>query len=484
MAKFLKLTALLAAITALVWGLTIWRWQTTRHLIGTDDIVLYLVALPVLAFALVLVVGWALAKRKAAAAAHTATAAVPAVAAEQAQRPMHALVLDTQLVLSIGRDALSVLSVLAEGTTQPALDDELRDDEGYPLPTARVKDLDTRETEEALASLLPVVAAKHPQWQGLQPSGSLVRSLALLATPLAATVESCVQQWQALSDDASPAASTASGQAVTAPGLALVWGLPLVWSEHEQALARTWLAHWLKATPLPQDGWRLVVEPMDSAESVLLKADQQLAAWQQEHRPGLLMTLACDSLVDEARVRPLLQRQLLCTAQRPKGTVPGEAAATALFATHDWPGLDLTSASLTRLHRLAVTRRDKSADAAGRLDAAMLQRAAHDALQHAGLPAADYAGFVTDIDLRATRSTEVADAATQVLPGLDAAAQSYRLGLACGDVGLAAGLCCVALAAAHAQSEQKPVLMMSAMHAHDRAAVAATPLPRPEAATA
>lgn len=482
MAKLLKLTALLAAITALVWGVTIWRWQSARHLISTNDIVLYLVALPVLLFAMVLLLGWAIAKRKSAPAAPVSTGAPAAATEAPTQRPGHALVLETGLVLSIGADPATALSALAEGATQPALDDDLRDNEGFPLTTARVKDLDTQQVKEALEALLPVLAAKQPQWQGLDPSDSLVRSLALLARPLGAMVESCSQHWQAQAEAArnpQPSATAASTRKPTA-GLALVWGLPQAWQEHEQALARSWLAQWLKnAAALPHEGWQLVVEPMGSAETLLLKVDQQLAAWQQEQRPGLLMALACDSLLDEAHVQRLAQRQVLCTARNPKGLVPGEAAAAALLATADWPGLDASNPALTRMHRIAMTRRDKSADAPGRIDPAMLRRAGHDALEYAGLPAADYAGLVTDADLRATRSTEVTDTVMQLLPDVDAAEQSYRLGLACGDVGLAAGLCCLALASSHAQTEKKPVLMMSAMHPHDRAAVAITPLPAP-----
>lgn len=480
MTKFLKFTALLLAVTAVVWGATIWRWQATNRLISTNDIVVYLVVLPVLAFAAIALVVWVAAKRRTAAAAATpaATGGAQAAPAPLTQEPGYALILESSLALSVGADASTVLATLAEGKTQPELDDELRDDQGFPLLAGRVKSVDLSATEDVLAPLLLLLAAKQPQWQGLTPSAGLTRALALLADPLSAAVESCSRHWATIAEAGSKAADSRQPQR-PAPGLALVWGLPAAWSEHEQALARMWLAHLLKQSSLPQDGWQLLVEPTDSAEAHLLKIDQQLARWQQERRPGLLMALACDSMLDEQRVAALARQSMLHTPSNAKGCVPGEGAAAALLATPDWPELDPTDPSLTRLHRIAMTRRDKSADAPGRIDPAMLTRACSDAVDYARLPAAEYGALVTDVDLRASRSSELSESAMEALPDTDPVDQSYRLGLACGDIGHARGLGCLALAAAQVQAEKKPVLVMTVMHPHDRLAVAVTPLPEP-----
>ena len=479
MTKFLKFTALLVAVMAIVWGATIWRWQATNRLISTNDIVVYLFVLPVLAFAGIALVVWLAARRRDATASAPTPAATATADARASATPEHghALIVDSSVALAIGSDASAALATLAEGKTQPELDDAFRDEQGFPLLAGRVKGLDLSETQDQLEHLQPLLVAKRPEWEVLTPSPGMVRALALLVSPLSAAVESCSRHWE--SHAAAGGKASDAKPSAPAPGLALVWALPAAWSEHEQALARRWIAQLLKQSPLPQDGWQFVVEPMDSAEAHLLKADQQLARWQQEQRPGLLIALACDSLLDEQRIGVLARQQLLHTASKPKGCIPGEGAAAALLATPDWPQLDLTDPSLTRLHRAAVTRRDKSADAGGRTDASMLTRACTDALACARLPAAGYGALVSDVDLRASRSTELTDAAMDALPGTDPVDASYRLGLACGDIGLARGLCCVALASAQVQAERKPVLVAMVMHPHDRLAVAVAPLPEP-----
>ncbi|AKJ28544.1 hypothetical protein [Caldimonas brevitalea] len=487
MHKSLKLVALMAAVTVAVWALTIWHWQRTQRMVTTSDLVLYLLVLPLLAVVALWAGRRALSRRAgtavavpagaAAASASAAGAAAPTAAAQD--RPQPALVLASALTLSIATDAAGALAALAEAKTLPELDPQLRDDEGFPLLTARAADLDTAPVDAALQDLLPALVARQPQWQGLEPSPAFVRALALLEAPLQEVLEACAAEWQA---QQLPPDSLAPGRgARLAPAVALVWALPQHWSEPEQALARLWLHRTLKAQPLPQDVWQVQVHAAGSAEALFVHVEQQFAAWRREQRPGLLVALACDSSLDEARVQLLLREGALQTSRQPKGVVPGEAGAAVLLATPTWPVTQADPARVPRLQPVAIRRRDKSADAAGRIDGSTLAQAAETAMGSAALEPAQCGRVISDVDLRASRSSELADVMLQHLPDLDAGEQVVRLGLACGDLGVARGLCCLALAAESVRSEEQPVLVTTAMHPHDRAAFALTLNPEPGA---
>ncbi|MCW7537696.1 hypothetical protein OOT46_07510 [Aquabacterium sp. A7-Y] len=471
MSKGFKLAAGLAVFTVLLWAAMIWHWSASRRVVSTADILVYLLLLPALGIAAVLLVRKAVAAsaampaaRSAAGAAGASTAGgTTAQPAAEAAAPKPPVVLASALHLAIGNDAAAALQVLAEGSTLPQLDPELRDDNGYPIQSGRVPELDTATIDEALQELLPALAARQPQWQGLEPTPAFVRALALLAAPLDQLIEQCATEWEQRPE------ATQAGQLQA--GLSLLWGVPAAWSEHECMLARVWLHRLLKNSALPRDLLQVQLHPLASAEALFVHLDQQLAAWGREQRPGLLAVLACDSWVDERQVQRLQQQGLLFTSRNAKGCMPGEAAAGVLLATADWPS---AGPAATQLHRAAIVRRDKPADAAGRIDAAVLKQAAEAALRGSAIEPAACGFLVSDADLRASRGGEVADTALQLLPELDPAEQAVRLGLACGDLGVARALACLVLGAARQQADARPVLVMTVMHAHDRAAFVLT----------
>jgi hypothetical protein len=188
-----------------------------------------------------------------------------------------------------------------------------------------------------------------------------------------------------------------------------------------------------------------------------------------------LWVLAADSLVSDNDTTAMAAAQQLFSGNNQRGRVPGEGAAALLLSSPSWPALPDAEPPLARLHRANLLRRDKSADASGRVSPQVLLQSAADALQASGWQATHVQHLTSDTDHRASRSGEVYETLQELLPHLDSSEHTLRLGVGCGDLGVARLLACVALTASQVQESQQPALVLGSFPAFERFAVVLTP---------
>lgn len=221
----------------------------------------------------------------------------------------------------------------------------------------------------------------------------------------------------------------------------------------------------------------LHVHALDHADALWSVLDQQMVQWTRESGPQWCLVLVADSAIDANDIERRQAVGELFTAAHQSGRVPGEAATGLLLTSLDWPGLAEMDPAPVRLFRAARQRRDKSADAAGRVGPAVLQEAMSQALTVCGAPASSLALVVSDGDHRASRTTELFEALLGVAPALDPMLSVARVGDVCGDLGLAAALVPVALAVSAAQQDDSSTvtLAVNVQAPHERMAVALLP---------
>jgi hypothetical protein len=273
--------------------------------------------------------------------------------------------------------------------------------------------------------------------------------------------------------------------------------IPARWSAQSQRLASAWLEQLfdpfieagLKAAGqsralahTTRPAVQLHVHPVDNAEAFWLLMDQQLTQWQRDKEAGLLWVLAADSLVGENATMTMASARELFSGSNQRGRVPGEGAAALLLSSSAWPSPPDAEPPQARLHRANLLRRDKSADASGRVSPQTLLQGATDALQASGWQAAQVQHLTSDTDHRASRTGEVYEALQELLPHLDTSEQALRLGVGCGDLGVTRLLACVALSANQVKESQQPALVLGAFPAFERFAVVVAPPLAPPAA--
>lgn len=471
---------LLAFIFALVWGVTLWRWDSSNRLIETRDVVLYLFFLPVCAWVVVLLVRWAWrnSAKPAVAASASATAAAPAAAApssDEQERAWSFAMLWHGLHTSAAADAAGTAAALAGGQHRPALDDNLRDPDGLPVLSGRAEGVDDAvdavRAEWApllLPANLTAAQAARRQAETQDARTSWLRAAALLHL-----------QWRSaldqLDDVLPPPRSDAAAMPRNIPRLAVRCGVPAHWPQGQRSLVEQWLLQTLKQHRAELAGVAAVtVQPLESGEELLSAAEQQLVLWRRERIDGLLLLLCTDSTLDEQLIERWAAAQQLLSGARTEGRVPGEAAAGVMLATGTW----LSDVSdKPRLHRIALMRRDKPADAAGRISSDVAERVLADCLKAAQLPNDQLAAVTSDADLRSRTVRELHGALLPVADHLQAGEDVLNLGSACGDLGVARPLCLLSAAAAHVLQLKQPVAAMALAPALERLALLVRPGP-------
>lgn len=473
MNKALKGVLLTLMVFSVVWLATLWRWQTQDVDVGQTEILTHLLVLPaVLLLTLWLGIKIADQVRRSATAPAASGPQIASRAAgaaqgsqagitEEAIRHFQMALLDSEVSLLAGDQASQIAAAVFQRSVWPQLDEHLQDLDGNPVFTARMPDLEPPldDRRATLPEGLPERTERARQlltkvWQGL---ASRVLDTAGQAA------------WQALKpspladeqrpSDLSPShlAGVAQQRPVTGTALVpqMVVGVlvPAGWTESQQQ----W---WLDIT---QDVWRELAQswgdglpwrmswrlwPLQTPEAVWSEVDRLALSWARQGVPQSLLLLAADSAIDEAAIEQRLGRGELFTALHQQGRVPGEGAAALWLASPAWPGVGTQALSALALSRPVCAERDKSADAHGRIGTQLLQQCMAEAMARSSEEAVPQPAWVvvSDADHRPSRTSELYESLTEVLPGLDPLTSVCRLGDGCGDLGLASALSPVAVA--------------------------------------
>ncbi len=507
MAKVWKILALLLVITVLVWLTTMWRWQSAQVDPSTSDLALHLGVLPLVLTAALVAGIWAIRRLRSYAAAPAvapARAATPQAtpganaATAEKERSTHVRVWAGNVEVRAGSDWSSAQSSIATGNCKPDLDPHLKDDDGIAMFTAPFPDLSTDAVADAMSELVERMAkAKPDEWAGYETPAEVLRALTLIETATLPMRETLDAHWPALAAPP-PSARQKPTTPALPPSVSIRVAIPSRWSASSQRAATAWLE--LLFDPFIEAGLKaagqsramahsakpavqLHVHPVHSAEAFWLLMDQQLLQWQRDQEAGLLWVLAADSLVSGDDTAAMAAASELFSGSNQRGRVPGEGAAGLLLSSPLWPTQPEAEPPLAKLHRANMLRREKSADASGRISPQVMLQGATDALQASGCVAAQVEHLTADTDHRASRTGEVFEAVQELLPHLDTSEQALRLGVGCGDLGVARLLACVALTARQVHTSQKPALVLGAFPAFERFAVMLTPTSMPSPAS-
>ena len=541
MTTFFKGLALLVAVSCLAWISVLWHWRSSAYSPNSNDMLAYLVLLPLAGFGLVLLLRWGWraaaewrASSAAAAAAQAAPAGADAAKAPPPEPPAPPLqLLRAELRCACAEDTGALLQAAQAGKPLPGLDDELRHDDGLPIMSVRIAELALDETKallESLASKLSVQAsaqARSPSGEGVggpsrgesgdhpatqaatqaagpsagqsgSPSGGDPAGQSNAEdAPAYDGPELPVHLLRALAALAAPLGKALQGLRPWWPlfdpeqqqpkqperGLDLLLAWPDNWTESERALADAWARAQLEAASLgPLDPASVRVESLAAGGVELwVEAQRRLRKQRRDGRQRVLLLASAHSDLSEAAVAALArERRLFTPAQHPKGLMPAESAAALLLAPNDWPASPDAPDAPVQLHPAVALKRDKSIEAAGSVSSQTLVDALAGAIGLARLEPVNIAKLVCDADRHSQRGTELFGATLKVLPQLDAA-EDLCLTAAVAGHGNAGALMVLAGAAARAAAEKKPCLGLALGDTHWRLAVVAVPPPMPAA---
>lgn len=473
MKAFFNGMALLIAVTCLVWVAVLWSWQSAEREVSIGDMLMYLGLLPLVMVLLIVMGRWAWAGVSAKRTAHAAAAlaaeqssgsdkSADGVAAEPAgdaaQRHATYPVWLAAVHTAAGATPADVISAAKDGQPRPQLDDELQSAQGMPVMCARVPELDMAVWEGTAPDLIMAARASLGEaGQQLEVDDAVLRALACLDQPVQQAL-SALMPWASL-------LKAKADQEHRIHSIHVQLGLPSGWNPLEQGVLSAWLAQQLNialgAAPTSRPSMRLT---LGSGETLWQAVDQTLQMLDQQEAPALVLALAAHSdLSDKALSLLDDQARLFDPQNRPKGHMPSEGAAALLLASKAWPTLppdtdDPDLKPMAWIHRPAIAQRDKSIDAAGKVQSHTLRATIEQAQRASQLPTEAIAALVADADQHTARGTELFGITLDVLPKLDPTEDMRLIGTVCGGAGSASALSVVATACARAQALGQPVL--------------------------
>ena len=488
MKSLLKGAALFVAVACLVWIAVMWRWRVTQHDMDAGDIVLYLAILPIVVFGLVLAARWAVRgalekqdAKSAAAAAGAPRAGAAAAKHGETERPAWSWHLLGAWAHTAGGSSIDeLLEAIEAGKPRPRPDATLHDDEGLPVMTARIAELDANGVETALQRS---AAAMATALDGQSPAPAPARAIRALASlsPLIDELAQSLLTWAHQWDEAAALAAKSDGATPPSDSARIVRVLaawPADWDDATCAGAQAWLAERLcdpLADVLPLARWTIRSQRMSGTE-LLSAAERTLDVLQRQGRDDPVVLMACHSDLDAAGIRRLEgDQRLFHSARRPKVAMAGEGAAVLVLSAIDWPADAAIDTERVRFNSPAIVRRSESIEAAGRTSSDDVVRLVDHGLASAGLAGSTVAKLASDADQHTARATELFAVTLALLPGLDANEDLRLAGTIAGRLEAVAPLLTLAVAAMQARDSGQPTVALSLADPHWRMAAVLRP---------
>lgn len=470
MLAWLKRGALVLLLFVAVWVLMLVYWSSVHRIPTTSEILLYLLVLPagfllgiwlLRKTATALAAGWA---AHAARAQAPLAAEVPAPVQDSSHEQAWTLaILATALRAPHGDSADALAAAMQSGEARLGLDSELKVG-GFPVKIGRVPEVDAAACAERIAVWQAATGKPVGDWSEEQ-----LRALAM-AHDVLQDVAPVLKQHPLL--QAYSTTPQAQRGTIVLPTLQLLAVLPSRWTLAERQTASLWLTHLLEEQGWPAEKMLLsplggggVTEPLGLLDSVSVHSHRQAI-------PCLCLALACESFVGEESVAAWDNVGQLRRDKVDGGQTPGEGAVCLLLGDAQ-QALQMAELAPAGLHRAALGRRDKSADAAGRISAALLEQLVQQALQAAGAEPAQVTLLVADSDHR--RLPELMSLDQTALPDLDMQAQCLKIAADCGSAGAVSTWTALALAHFEATANAGCVVCVGVQDAFDRTAVVVRP---------
>jgi hypothetical protein len=479
---FLKWGGITILLMAAVWTSVIIWWQSTHRVISVNDVLLYLVALPLVLLAAVVTIRLVQRRtqKKSSAFQDTTQGPTHGDKSEGSDRTFSEKratlpIVGTWVVTSIATSPGEFLKALSEKRSRPRPDMQLLDARGFPIPSGRVMDLEI----DPIRSFLTRIASKnamnnvpdHDEWRD-----AFLRTLALLDQ----VVDQAINEWpvefettdvvNASQPVGTLRGSTPSHSRLEKPlSLQIKLLIPADFRPHEKQLALAYLFEKITVLRIPAEHVHIEVLSASDDITALAVLDRFNV---QTHRDGAseaLLLLAAYSSLCYTVLDDWQSSGQLFSSHCPSGLMLGEAAFGVLCISNK--ALEFSTVPpKCRLSRVSAGKRESSADLPGKPSYVCLAETVNEAFASAEISGEKIAAVASDADHRTNRVLECIGAMLNATPQLDAVENRLAVNEACGHLGAASMLGALVAGAVKAGEEGDPVLLFNVSHMMDRAA--------------
>jgi hypothetical protein len=425
-------------VTGACWGGATWYWRATERMPATGDLVLYLLALPVV----LLLAAWYGRKWMAQPGA-SPTAAALTQPTQAATTPPPLAILAASLRSPHGASTEELSAAIVDNKARADLDEELVDADGFPVMTARSVDARDEALQEEIT-----------EWLNRNGMAELRLS---------------DEQWRALAMASAASGELASYAAIdlippdgAPPMLQLIPILPPEWHIDQRRAAGMWLRHSVTQFGWPPAYIALAEERHGDARAATPAAvlGRLVSNGAASDAPVAALVVACASQIGEETVAQWAANGSLFTSSQPQGLIPGEGAA-GLLVTDLRQAQSIQGAAFALLDPVGEAWRDSSAEDTRRADPKLLGELTERVLRNGCAELSNVAMIVADTGHRSNRMLELMGLASALMPQLDDPADVVCVGAASGSCGAVPFMTALGLARHHALERDAPVLCIS-----------------------
>lgn len=416
-----------------------------------SDVVVYLLLLPLMLLGLIFLV-WKQGSQSAPPGIPTTISGAQVnTATGQNQQPAQTALANTLTIIAssiitrYGSTADDLVAGLASARTTFELDPQLIDENGYPILSGRIAELDAADA-----------FIQYKRWGAMHEtvwSSADERALAL-------AYRVCTQLIDILPSHLTQSGVTSDGEGApqtdAVPLLCLIPVLPERWPLSQKNSVTQWLVDIIAHCGWPVE--KIMVPPLEEMEKTdPLAALNRLNVEENPLREtGLYLLIASESFIGADNIASAQAQHQLHSKQRMK--IPGEAAAGMAFTVSAQRRSAMDSTA--QMHQVIRHQRDKVAQDQGRIKPSMLTRTIRDALESASINPEQLTTVIADTDARVNRIGELYEAMQEIAPEIETA-DCLRVAGACGAIGAVAGLAALLIAKQVAEEKKQPVLCVS-----------------------
>lgn len=471
MLALIKRSALVIGLFAICWIATIIYWRSSHRIPAASDMIIYLIAVPLTLLFTFWVTKKVIAGFKKSDIGQTADSAGTADAriGDNVEGLLTLTVLGSALRSTAGNAPDALFQTILERETLPQLDKELSDNEGFPVLTGRIADIDESAVADEWSSWLATQGYPAHEWEPEK-----LRALGLGNEVVRELAEQLVSQ-EIVTNYLTANATQKVGIAL--PMLHLQTILPADWTEQEKKLGNEWLAYQIEHLGWPKEKLSIEIPTTDSRQSSspLLQLDRLILDTHRQKSSNITLMMACESFIGEQTIEKWDSTNQLLTSRNHKGKIPSEGATALLLAS---AVLDdkLVFDNTAILHRVAHEQRQKSVEESGRINGDLIIKLCDDACTAADINIDAIKLVSSDTGNHPNRVAELLQAVQTHLPEIDPDTQIANVIAACGSAEAVSTLAALALAHTEAYANGHHALCISNQHTHERMAVVVSPL--------
>lgn len=435
-------------VTGVIWLLVLGWWRANDYQPGAGEALLFLIGMPIALFG-----GYWLLSRffdylqspsvapSAAARADIADSAAETPAQTQVAAPSF-VVLGSAIACKAGLSSADLLAA-AQAGTRPAIDNQLTDDDGFPVFVSRsdVADAAATEIEETLTGPLA----------DQRLSSETLRALGLLSAAI---------------DELTPILDDLLAQPEHDIGINVLWLQPEGWPTNNEPAWQTWLmSHF--PSELQHDGIAFTRQAVATDADAIAAIDQTMA---EATTSNITIVVAAVSYVGETTLRRWQAGKRLFSADHQTGQIPGETAI-AMMLTSPESGLIDDPQTTSIVHTTVIgTTNGGSKKKDNALDALITQTVSAVLSGNE-----DVGALVADTDHRAEPLQEVLTSVNEHFGSLDPINDCTTISIASGAVEPFGGLLAMLCADEQAKSLKQPTLSISNQHPRSRTVTVVRP---------